>query len=131
MAELQCNVVTPEQSVHEGAAEFIAVMLHDGEIGIAPGHTPILGRLGYGEMRITTEGRTDRYYVEAGFIEVLDDQVTILTNRAIPAADLDESVVREQLEAARATPANTPDLMGIRDIAVAKSRAQLMVARRT
>ena len=74
-------------------AEFVALPLFDGEIGIAPGHSPMIGRLGYGEMRITASGRTDRYYVEGGFVEVLDDIVSVLTPRAVPAAELDDAAV--------------------------------------
>ena len=63
---LQCIVVTPEQTLYDQPAEFVALMLFDGEIGIAPGHSPMIGRLGCGEMRIRHEGRTDRYYVQGG-----------------------------------------------------------------
>ena len=130
MAELQCIVVTPERTVREGPAEFIALTLYDGEIGVAPGHTPMIGRLGYGEMRISSGGRIDRYYVGGGFVEVIDGAVSVLTNRATPAEKVDVAVAREQLDAARARPANTPELMAIRDRAVLQSRAQLWVARR-
>ena len=78
-------------------ADFVALTLFDGEIGIAPGHTPLIGRLGYGEMRIRREERTDRYYVEGGFVEVLGDVVTVLTPRAVPASEIDPAVVQEQL----------------------------------
>jgi F-type H+-transporting ATPase subunit epsilon len=127
---LQCIVVTPEATVCDGPAEFVAVALEDGEIGIAPGHSPLLGRLGSGELRITHDGRVDRYYIEGGFVEVLDNVVSILTARAIPAGELDEMVAMEQLDTARVRTANTPELMAARDEAVARSRAQLRVARR-
>ena len=130
MSELKCIVVTPEATVRDGSAQYVAVTLYDGELGVAPGHTPMLGRLGYGEMRITGERGVERYYVEAGFVEVIDNSVTILTNRAIPAEDLDESTCQEQLDAARAKPSNTAELMGMRDLAVTQSRAQLLVAQR-
>ena len=90
MAELQCIVVTPEQTVRETAADFVAVTLFDGEIGIAPGHTPLIGRLGYGEMRIRRGSQVERFYVEGGFVEVVDNVVSLLTNRAIPADKIDE-----------------------------------------
>ncbi len=48
---LQCIVVTPERTVFDQPAEFVALTLFDGEIGIAPGHAPLIGRLGCGEMR--------------------------------------------------------------------------------
>ena len=129
--ELQCIVVTPERTVCDQPAEFVALALFDGEIGIAPGHTPLIGRLGYGEMRITQAGQMMRYYVEGGFVEVAGGVVTVLTQRAVPAAELDRAVCREQLTSARAQAANTPELMAARDQAVTQSRAQLLVARRT
>jgi F-type H+-transporting ATPase subunit epsilon len=131
MAELKCIVVTPERTVRDEPADFLALTLYDGEIGIAPGHTPLIGRLGYGEMRIsTTGGQVDRYYVEGGFVEVTGGVVSVLTPRAVPAGELDEAVAEEQLAAARARPAHTPELMAIRDRAVEQSGAQLRVARR-
>ena len=51
-------------------ADFVALPLYDGEIGIAPGHSPLIGRLGYGEMRIKPGGRRSRYYVDGGFVQV-------------------------------------------------------------
>jgi F-type H+-transporting ATPase subunit epsilon len=129
-SELKCIVVTPEKTVRETAADFVALPLFDGEIGIAPGRAAMIGRLGYGEMRIRRGEKTDRYYVEGGFVEVLDGTVSVLTNRAVPTEELDEAVAREQLETARARPANTPELMTIRDRAVSASRAQLHVARK-
>ncbi len=57
---MQCIVVTPERTVRDEPAEFVALTLFDGEIGIAPGHTPLIGRLGYGEMRIRRGDQTHR-----------------------------------------------------------------------
>jgi F-type H+-transporting ATPase subunit epsilon len=130
MLEVQCIVVTPERTVCDVASQFVAVTLDDGEIGIAPGRAPMIGRLGCGEMRITADGRISRYYVQGGFIEVANDVVTVLTDRAIPAQQLEEAVIQEQLEAARARRATTPETMAARDRAVTLSRAQLRVARR-
>ena len=129
--ELQCIVVTPERTVCDVHSEFVALALFDGEIGIAPGHTPLIGRLGCGEMRIVHGGGTDHYYVEGGFVEVAGGVVTVLTGRAIAATELDSSVCQEQLTTARTRPADTPELMSARDRAVELSRAQLRVARRT
>ena len=78
MAELTCIVVTPEQTVRETPADFVAVTLFDGEIGIGPGHTPLIGRLGYGEMRIRHGSQVERFYVEGGFVEVVDNVVSLL-----------------------------------------------------
>ncbi len=130
MSQIQCIVVTPERTVLQKPADFVVVTLYDGELGIAPRHRPFIGRLGYGEMRITQADQVDRYYVEGGFVEVLEDAVTIITNRALPASELDEAVALEQLHAAQIKPSNTSELMAIRDRAVTQSRAQLHAAHR-
>lgn len=127
---LQCVVVTPEATVFEHAAQFIVLPLFDGELGIAPGHTPLIGRLGYGELRLVEGGRTTRLYIDGGFAQVADNVVSVLTQRAMPAEKLDSQVIEEQLEAANKRPAHTPETMEIRDRAVKRARAQLRVARR-
>ncbi|HEY2840797.1 MAG TPA: F0F1 ATP synthase subunit epsilon, partial [Pirellulales bacterium] len=63
-------VVTPEATIRETHAEFVVLPLYDGEIGIAPGHSAMIGRLGFGEMRVTEGNQTDRYYVDGGFVQV-------------------------------------------------------------
>ncbi len=127
---LHCIVVTPERTLYDQPAEFVAMMLFDGEIGIASGHTPMIGRLGYGEMRIRRGNATDRLYVEGGFVEVLNDVVSVLTRRALPASEVDEAVAHEQLQSAQSRRAATPEAIAQRDRVVEQSRAQLLVARR-
>lgn len=131
MATLQCIVVTPEQTLRDSPADFVAVPLYDGELGIAPGHSPMIGRLGPGELRISNGDQTARYYVEGGFVEVVGNVVSVLTSRAMPAELLDAAVAREQLQSARARTATSPDTMLARDKAVAQARARLRVARRS
>ena len=130
MFELKCVVVTPERTLLDEPADFVALPLYDGEIGIAPGHSPMIGRLGTGEMRIQGEEGLLRYFVEGGFVEVVGGVVSVLTGRAIPAGELDEAVAEEELAAARARKANTPDLIAQRQRLVAAARARLRVARR-
>jgi F-type H+-transporting ATPase subunit epsilon len=127
---MHCLLITPEATLRDMPAEFVALTLSDGEIGIAPGHTPLIGRLGYGEMRITQAGDVERFYVEGGFVEVLNDTVTVLTGRAMPAEALDEALAREELGEAQRQPATTPEALATRDRAIAQSRARLRVARR-
>jgi F-type H+-transporting ATPase subunit epsilon len=126
---LQVVVVTPEQTALEQEAEFVAVPLFDGELGIAPLHSPLIGRLGYGEMRIKTGGKTLHYYIDGGFVQVVDDVVSVLTNRAVPASKLDAAAAQAQLTAAMTKPANTPELLAIRDRSISQARAQIHVAK--
>lgn len=127
---MKCIVVTPERTVCDEPADFVALPLYDGEIGIAPSHSPMIGRLGNGELRIRLGETAKRYYVEGGFVEVLDDVVSVLTNRAVPARELDVATAREQLAAAQKRPAHTPELTAIRDRVVSQARAQIRVAER-
>jgi len=127
---LTCTVVTPEQTALETKADFVALPLFDGEIGIAANHSPLIGRLGYGEMRIKSGGQTQSYYVDGGFVQVADNVVALLTNRALPAARLDPAAAEANLQAALSRSANTPELMEIRDRQIAQARAQIRTARR-
>lgn len=128
--ELRAVVVTPEMTLVDQAADFVALPLYDGEIGIAPQHSPLIGRLGYGEMRLVGDSRTQRFYVDGGFVQVAGNVVTVLTNRALPSSQIDPAVAAEQLAAARHRPAHTPELMAIRDRVEAQARAQMRAARR-
>src|SRR6188508_3000597 len=118
---LTCTVVTPEQTALETKADFVALPLFDGEIGIAANHSPLIGRLGYGEMRIKSGGQTLVYYVDGGFVQVADNVVVVLTSRSLPAASLDAQAAELQLQSALARPAGTPELQEIRQRLVAQA----------
>jgi len=127
---LEVTVVTPEATVLKSPAQFLALPLYDGEIGIAPGHSPLIGRLGYGEMRIKSGGATKTLYVDGGFVEVADNVVSVLTNRAVPSAKVDGGAAETQLANAIRHPAATKEQLDIRDRQIAQARAQIRIARR-
>lgn len=131
MPELKCIVVTPETTVLDQTAEFIALPLFDGELGVAPRHSPMIGRLGYGEMRIRQGASTTSYYVDGGFVQVADDVVSVLTNRAVLAKQVDVASAEEQLTAAHARKAHTDDLFAIRERLISQARGQIRVASRS
>jgi F-type H+-transporting ATPase subunit epsilon len=125
---LECVIVTPESTAFQSPATFVALPLYDGELGVAPGHSPFIGRLGYGELRVTEDGIVRRFYVDGGFVQVANNIVSVLTNSAVPAEKLDANAAREHLAAARARKANSPELMSIRDRLEQQARAQLRIA---
>ena len=125
---LECIVVTPETTVLQTPAEFVALPLYDGELGVLPGHSPFIGRLGYGELRVRENGKTFRLYVDGGFVQVADGIVSVLTSGAIPAEKLNAAAAREHLAAAQARKANSPELLAIRDRLEQQARAQLRIA---
>ena len=125
MAQLTLIVVTPETTVLDEQVDFVALPLYDGEIGIAPGRSPLIGRLGYGELRLKVAGQTRRYYVDGGFVQVANNTVSLLTHRAVPASEIDRAVAQENLNQARARMANNDELLAIRDRLEKQARAQL------
>jgi F-type H+-transporting ATPase subunit epsilon len=129
MTVLNCIVVTPEKTALEQKADFVALPLFDGEVGIAPGRAPMIGRLGFGEMRIRVGEKVLRYYVDGGFVQVTGDVVSVLTNRAMPADQVDGDAARKHLQQALQRPISTPELEQQRDRAVAQARAQIWVSR--
>ena len=130
-AQLQCIVVTPESTVLDEQVEFVALPLDDGEIGIAPGRAPMIGRLGYGELRLTASGQPKRYYVDGGFVQVAANVVSVLTNRAMPVEAIDKQLAAEHLAEARKRKANSEELLTARDRLERQARAQLRVAARS
>ncbi|HTU88498.1 MAG TPA: ATP synthase F1 subunit epsilon [Gemmataceae bacterium] len=126
--ELQCVVVTPEKAVLEENADFVAVPMFDGELGVLPGRAPLIGRLGYGELRLRRGTEVRRFFVDGGFVQVRANTVTVLTSRAQRAEDIDSAAVSHALQAALA-PAPTLQAHEEQLKIQERARAQLRVAR--
>ena len=85
---VRCIVVTPERAVLDETAEMVILPMFDGELGVLPGRAPIVGRLGAGELRLKTGDVSKRWFVEAGFVQVRSNVVTVLTANARPATEV-------------------------------------------
>jgi len=128
---LRCLVVTPEATVIDSEAEFVALPLYDGEAGVAPGRAPLIGRLGYGELRVRRKGAAEIHmYVDGGFVQVVDNVVSVLTNRAISANSIDVGTATEQLRSAISSRAAGEQEIAIRERLIRQARGQLRVADR-
>jgi F-type H+-transporting ATPase subunit epsilon len=126
---IQCVVVTPERAVLDETVDFVALPMYDGELGVLPGRAPLIGRLGYGELRTKRGGHTHRYFVDGGFAQVRKDVVTVLTPRALKAEELAVSTAAQALEAAL-VPGRTPQEQEKQLQAQERARAQLRIAHR-
>ena len=83
MAErLSVSVISPERTLFEGVADMVVAPAWDGEVGILRRHAPMLALLGEGELRIRAGTQEQRFFVAGGFLQVVDDRVTILSERA-------------------------------------------------
>ena len=92
MSTLQVNVVSAEESIFSGRAKFVALPGESGELGILPGHTPLISRIKPGSVRIQTENGDEEFvFVAGGILEVQPNVVTVLSDTAIRGKDLDEA----------------------------------------
>ena len=98
------DIVSAEREIFSGLAEMVFAPAIMGEVGIAPGHTPLMTRLGPGEVRLQfADGKQEAFYISGGMLEVQPRVVTILSDTAERAEDLDEAaVLRAKEEAERA-----------------------------
>lgn len=127
---LRCVVVTPEQAVLDAACDFVALPMYDGELGVLPGHTPLIGRLGAGELRIRQGSETKRYFVDGGFVQTAHNVVTLLTEKAIPSESLNPQAAENELQAALSKPMKTAYEMTTAKRAQLAARAKLRIANR-
>jgi F-type H+-transporting ATPase subunit epsilon len=79
---LQVVVISPERTIYEGAADSVVAPAWDGEVGSLRGHAPLMALLGSGEIRVKLGGRVEHFNVEGGFLQVVNDVVTVLSERA-------------------------------------------------
>ena len=98
-----CVIVTPEQQVLDEQITQAIVPAHDGLIGILTDRAPLLVKLGIGPLRIDLPGNQKRYFfVEGGIAQVKENKLTILTNDATPASELDAEAARAEYAEATA-----------------------------
>ena len=128
------DVVSAEESIYSGDAEFVVLPGEMGELGIYPKHTPLLTQIKPGIVRIKVPGQAEEQivFVQGGFLEVQPNVVTVLSDTAIRAHDLDEA---KALEAKRQAEQTMQNKTSQADIAMAEGElasamAQLAAIRR-
>ena len=103
MAELSLVLVTPERTLFDRPVASIRVPLFDGSAGFYPGRAPLVGRLGIGELRLTeASGAVESYFIDGGFVQVKGSVVSVLTNAAMPTAELSRKVAVAKIDEANA-----------------------------
>jgi F-type H+-transporting ATPase subunit epsilon len=125
MNTIHVDVVSAEESIFDGEAEFVALPGEAGELGIYPQHTPLITRIKPGAVRIKLAGRADEefVFVAGGILEVQPDRVTVLADTAIRGGDLDEAKAEQARKDAEEALANRSA-----DIDYAKAQAELAAA---
>ena len=118
---IHVDIVSAEHAIYSGEAHIVFAPAELGEVGIAPGHAPLVTKMGPGEVRVQdSEGNETAFYVSGGMLEVQPKVVTVLSDTAQRAEDLDEAAIlkaREEAQNAFHEKGETIDY--------AKARAQL------
>ncbi|MGH8620956.1 MAG: F0F1 ATP synthase subunit epsilon, partial [Burkholderiales bacterium] len=108
---IHIDVVSAEESIYSGEAEFVVLPGEMGELGIYPRHTPLITRIKPGTVRIQPAGggEEELIFVAGGILEVQPKVITVLADTAIRGADLDEAKANEALRQAEAARAKAQD----------------------
>lgn len=119
---VQLVVITPDREVLNTAADSVVIPSHDGELGVLHERAPLMCELGIGQLRYTLAGQTAAYFIDGGFAQVLHDQVTVLTNRALAASELTPAIVAAAEQAVGTHPSGTLEEREGRERAQARVR---------
>jgi len=123
MSTIQVEVVSAEESIFSGAAKFVALPGEAGELGILPGHVPLITRIKPGAVRIEkADGGEEFVFVAGGILEVQPKLVTVLSDTAIRGKDLDEAKANEARKVAEEAVKNAKS-----DVDLAKATSELAV----
>ena len=126
MASLHVDVVSAEQAIFAGEAKFVALPGEGGELGILPGHTPLISRIRPGTLKIVlTDGTEEIVFVAGGILEIQPGTVTVLADTAIRAVDLDEAKAEAARQKAEDALRNAKDKT---DIAAVETELAMLAA---
>jgi F-type H+-transporting ATPase subunit epsilon len=124
---IHIDVVSSEESIYSGEAEFVVLPGEAGELGIYPRHTPLITRIKPGSVRIKVPSQPDEelIFVAGGILEVQPNVITVLADTAIRGSDLDEAKAAEALRAAEETRRNAKDKQ---EVAVVEGELAMLAA---
>ena len=123
MSTIRVDVVSAEESIFSGEAKFVALPGESGELGILPGHIPLITRIKPGAVRIEkADGGEEFVFVAGGILEVQPNCVTVLSDTAIRGHDLDEAKANDAKKAAEEAVKNAKS-----DLDLAKATSELAV----
>lgn len=98
---VHCDIVSAEEELFSGLVEMVVAHGHLGDLGILPGHAPLLTDLKPGPVRVIKQGGSEEiFYISGGFIEVQPNMVKVLADTATRAKDLDEAAAQAAVTAA-------------------------------
>jgi F-type H+-transporting ATPase subunit epsilon len=129
---LKLEIVTPAGVIYSQDVAMVTLPAVDGQIGVYPHHIPILTRIEPGEISVRRDGSDDYLAVGQGLVEITGDRVSIVTDMAVAAKDIDEAKAEEarQRAAARLRDKLSDEEVATVNASLARSLAQLRVKKR-
>lgn len=97
------EIVTPEARVYSDTVDSVVIPTVEGEVGVLPGHLPLLAQIADGELRVSKAGQAINLIVGDGFVQIAGDKVSILAENAIEEAKIDPKAVEEAIRRAEDT----------------------------
>ena len=95
---LDCTILTPEKLIYEGEAGFAVVQAYNGEMGFLYDHSPLISMLGIGEVRLRNPKTTDYFVVEGGIVEIKNNKLIILAEKAFRQSDLNAAQLKQKID---------------------------------
>ena len=95
---INCTILTPERLVYEGDVGFAVVQAYNGEMGFLYGHSPLISKLGVGEVRLNNPKSVDYLVIEGGVVEIKDNRLIVLAEKAYKKDDLSASELENKLK---------------------------------
>lgn len=99
---LTLEIVTPEARVYSDTVDNVVIPTVEGEIGVLPGHLPLLSQVTDGELRVAKGSGTETLVIGDGFVQVQGDKVSVLAEHAIEEKSIDEDAVEKAMQRAQA-----------------------------
>ena len=132
---LTLDIVTPEKKFFSGEVDNVYLPGTEGELGILPGHVPLVTGVKPGELRYSIDGQVEELAIGAGFVEVTQEKVTVLTDLAVTDTEIDEAKAEEAMRRAEEALSSIDHSENTEEVAalqasIARSMAQLKLKRK-
>ncbi len=125
---LTLEIVTPEARVYSDTVDTVVIPTVEGEVGILPGHIPLVAQIGAGELRATKGATTELIIVGGGFAQVTGEKVSILADSAIEEEKIDPNVVADAMRRAEEALRSTKEAMTPAEVERLESFVRFAVA---
>ncbi|MBN1344227.1 MAG: ATP synthase F1 subunit epsilon [Phycisphaerae bacterium] len=126
--ELRCMVITPDRQVLDVSAQSVVLPAHDGQIGVLRNRAPLLCKLGIGVLKLQTGGKERKLFVDGGFAQVRENDVTVLTTDALEPNQIDRGSAEAALSSAKNLRITDDDSLAARTDAITRAATQLSLA---